>query len=61
VHTTSTYEENQFSFGYTQFLYSFQSVTSSLRHPSRLAFAVGHAVVFAVNAALVASYGQHCA
>jgi len=34
------------------FCTSFRSVTSSLRRPFPLAYAVGHATTFAVNAAL---------
>jgi len=48
-----------FSFVYTWFLYSIQSVTSDLQHPFSLAYAVGHMAAFAVNAALVASQWQH--
>jgi len=48
---------HKFSCVYT--LYSFRRVTSGLRRPFPLACAVGHAAIFAVNAALVTSWWQH--
>jgi len=52
---TYTVEWLSVQFRYSHFLYSFQSVASGLRRPFPIADAGGHAAIFVVNAALVAS------